>query len=85
MVLFDPRGHGQSDAPSDRRRHTVGDYVEDVLAVADELGFDRFAFWGHSDGRSGGVPAGGDSPRAGHCARRGRRGRPAWRGSVRVV
>jgi pimeloyl-ACP methyl ester carboxylesterase len=50
VVLFDPRGHGQSDAPSDPRRHTVGDYVEDVLAVADELGFDRFAFWGHSDG-----------------------------------
>ena len=45
-----PVGTDRSDAPSDPRRHTVGDYVEDVLAVADELGFDRFAFWGHSDG-----------------------------------
>ena len=50
VVPFDPRGHGRSDAPSDPRRHTVDDYVEDVLAVTDELGCDRFAFWGHSNG-----------------------------------
>lgn len=50
VILFDPRGHGCSDAPLDPRRHTVADYVQDVLALADEVGCDRFAFWGHSNG-----------------------------------
>lgn len=50
VVLLDHRGHGQSDAPSDPGRHTVADYVGDVIALAGELGFDQFAFWGYSDG-----------------------------------
>jgi pimeloyl-ACP methyl ester carboxylesterase len=50
VVLLDHRGHGRSEAPSDPRRHTVADYVGDVIALADELGFDRFVFWGYSDG-----------------------------------
>ena len=50
VVLLDPRGHGQSDAPVDRRRHSVGDYANDVIALMDELGVDQFAFWGHSAG-----------------------------------
>jgi pimeloyl-ACP methyl ester carboxylesterase len=50
VVLLDHRGHGQSDTPVDRCRHAVDDYASDVVALADELGLARFAFWGYSDG-----------------------------------
>lgn len=50
VVLLDPRGHGQSDVPADAAHHAVGDYAADVMALADELGVDQFAFWGHSAG-----------------------------------
>jgi pimeloyl-ACP methyl ester carboxylesterase len=50
VVLLDHRGHGESDEPADPRAHTVADYAGDVLALADALGLDRFAFWGYSDG-----------------------------------
>jgi pimeloyl-ACP methyl ester carboxylesterase len=30
--------------------HAVAAYASDVLALADALGLDRFAFWGYSDG-----------------------------------
>lgn len=50
VVLLDHRGHGQSDAPKDPHGHAVADYAADVLALADELMLDRFAFWGYSNG-----------------------------------
>jgi pimeloyl-ACP methyl ester carboxylesterase len=60
VVLLDHRGHGQSEAPTDPLRHTVADCVGDVIALADELGLDRFAFWGHSYGAA---PWASSSPR----------------------
>jgi pimeloyl-ACP methyl ester carboxylesterase len=49
-VLFDPPGMGSSDVPSDLKEWGVGAIAEDVVALADELGFDRFALWGASAG-----------------------------------
>ena len=50
VVLFDHRGHGSSDAPSDPAAYGIEEYVADVVGLADELGYGRFAFWGYSNG-----------------------------------
>jgi pimeloyl-ACP methyl ester carboxylesterase len=49
-LLFDHRGHGQSDQPRDLEAHRLNEYVEDVVAVLDELGIDRAPFVGYSGG-----------------------------------
>jgi pimeloyl-ACP methyl ester carboxylesterase len=54
VILLDHRGHGESDAPGGPHDHTVADYAADVLALADELALERFAFWGYSNGARGG-------------------------------
>jgi 3-oxoadipate enol-lactonase len=48
VVRFDTRGHGRSPAPAGA--YTVEGLVADVLALADELGIDRFAYVGLSLG-----------------------------------
>jgi pimeloyl-ACP methyl ester carboxylesterase len=50
VVLFDHRGHGASDAPTDPRGYLPEHHAADVVALADHLGLDRFAFWGYSAG-----------------------------------
>jgi pimeloyl-ACP methyl ester carboxylesterase len=50
VVLFDHRGHGASSAPDDPRGYSIEHHAADVVALADHLGFARFAFWGYSDG-----------------------------------
>ena len=52
-VAPDLRGHGRSDAPTDAGAYTFELMAGDVLALADRLGWDRFALLGHSMG--GGV------------------------------
>lgn len=47
MVVHDRAGYGRSDRNRGRR---VVDEVDDVHALADHLGFDRFAVSGHSGG-----------------------------------
>jgi pimeloyl-ACP methyl ester carboxylesterase len=47
LVSYDRPGYGGSTPHPDR---TVGDAAADVLAIADQLGLDRFAVWGHSGG-----------------------------------
>jgi non-heme chloroperoxidase len=49
-VAIDPRGFGRSDTPPDPGGFAPSEHARDVLAVADSLGFDRFAMWGHSAG-----------------------------------
>jgi pimeloyl-ACP methyl ester carboxylesterase len=51
-VAFDLRGHGRSDPPADGA-YAITSVARDVEAVADALGFERFALVGHSMG--GGV------------------------------
>jgi pimeloyl-ACP methyl ester carboxylesterase len=53
LVLLDPRGQGQSDAPHDPTAYSPDARVGDVLAVPDAAGIDRAHFWGYSLG--GGV------------------------------
>jgi pimeloyl-ACP methyl ester carboxylesterase len=47
-VLMDARGAGDSERPSDN--YTVDQAVDDIMAVADQVGFDRFTYVGHSMG-----------------------------------
>ena len=48
-VSFDLRGMGESD-PDPKGRYGAGDEAEDVNAVADALGLERFVLVGHSYG-----------------------------------
>jgi 2-succinyl-6-hydroxy-2,4-cyclohexadiene-1-carboxylate synthase len=50
VVIFDHRGHGESDHPPDERAYTLDRLVADTLGVADALGFGRVAILGHSMG-----------------------------------
>ena len=49
-ILFDHRGHGQSDRPRGARANHIDRYADDVLALLDHLGLDASAFWGYSNG-----------------------------------
>lgn len=49
-LLFDHRGHGQSDRPTDLKAHRQNEYIADVIAVMDAAGIDRAAMVGYSDG-----------------------------------
>jgi pimeloyl-ACP methyl ester carboxylesterase len=53
LVLIDPRGQGQSDAPHDAAAYAPDKRVGDVLAVLDAERIERAHFWGYSLG--GGV------------------------------
>lgn len=50
VVVFDHRGHGESDAPDDAAAYTFDRLARDTLAVADAVGADRFHLLGHSMG-----------------------------------
>lgn len=50
VILLDHRGHGRSGKPADLEAHRMERYVADVIAVLDELGINRTAFWGYSAG-----------------------------------
>lgn len=50
VVAPDLRGHGRSDQPTDEAAYTYPHFASDVLAVADDLGWDSFTLLGHSMG-----------------------------------
>ena len=49
-VAPDLRGHGRSDHPTDPDAYSFEILAADVLGLADDLGWDRFALVGHSMG-----------------------------------
>jgi 3-oxoadipate enol-lactonase len=50
ILVMDLRGHGRSEAPSERRLYSVPLMVEDVEALVKLAGFERFHLVGHSMG-----------------------------------
>ena len=50
VILFDIRGHGQSDKPHDVSAYNHRFLADDVIAVLDTLQVDKTHFWGYSLG-----------------------------------
>lgn len=50
VVAADNRGHGDSDKPADESKYLDKFFVEDVLGLADALGWSSFDLLGHSMG-----------------------------------
>jgi len=50
VVVFDHRGHGESDGPDAVAAYSLDRLAADTLQVADALGIDRFRLLGHSMG-----------------------------------
>jgi pimeloyl-ACP methyl ester carboxylesterase len=50
VITLDLRGHGQSGLPTDPAAYTPEKLGQDLLAVADACGVERFAMWGMSYG-----------------------------------
>ena len=50
VIALDLRGHGESDLPTDPAAYTIEKLEQDILAVADACGIERFALWGMSYG-----------------------------------
>lgn len=63
-ILFDHRGHGQSDHPLGPQANHVDRYVDDVRALLRVLGLERIAFWGYSNGGVVGLKLADESPAA---------------------
>ena len=49
-VAYDQRGHGQSAHPDDEAAFSLQIFQDDLLALVDSLGWDRFVLLGHSMG-----------------------------------
>jgi pimeloyl-ACP methyl ester carboxylesterase len=50
VVTMDVRGHGESDRPADAAAYSTDKMSQDILAVADACGIERFAMWAMSYG-----------------------------------
>jgi pimeloyl-ACP methyl ester carboxylesterase len=50
VILFDARGHGQSDKPSEVAAYDYQIMGSDVLAILDALNINRANYWGYSMG-----------------------------------
>ncbi len=53
VLVMDHRGHGDSEGPDDISTYTIVQMADDVEALVDHVGFDRYHLVGHSMG--GGV------------------------------
>jgi pimeloyl-ACP methyl ester carboxylesterase len=53
VLMMDERGHGRSEAPGERSVYTIPEMSQDVEALTERVGFERFHLLGHSMG--GGV------------------------------
>ena len=62
-ILFDHRGRGHSDRPTDPAAHKVSEFVEDVVALTDHLALERYGFFGYSFGGLVGLELAARDPR----------------------
>lgn len=62
-ILFDHRGRGRSDRPTDPAAHRLSEYVDDVAALAEHLALERYAFFGYSFGGLIGLELAARDPR----------------------
>jgi len=49
-ILFDHRGHGRSEGPTELAGHAMACYVDDVIAVLEDAGISRAVLIGYSQG-----------------------------------
>lgn len=56
-VLFDHRGHGESDHPAGVEANHIDRYADDVAALVEHLGYSSVAFFGWSNGFTVGLKA----------------------------
>jgi pimeloyl-ACP methyl ester carboxylesterase len=61
-ILFDHRGHGQSDHPAGVEANHIDRYAADVWALAEHLGLSRLAFFGWSNAIAVGLKVADDHP-----------------------
>ncbi len=52
VLVMDHRGHGRSEAPSDRDTYTIKEMARDIMGLAEHVGFERYHLVGHSMGGS---------------------------------
>ncbi len=62
LILIDARGHGRSDKPHDPDAYRLKNFVNDTVAVLDDLGIEKSHFLGYSMGGSVGLGIGVYSP-----------------------
>lgn len=62
IVALDMAGHGKSERRQGQMAYTSWDDINDILALADHLGWERFALLGHSRGAIIGALAAGAFP-----------------------
>ncbi len=62
LILIDARGHGRSDKPHEPDAYRLKNFVNDAVAVLDELEVERSHFLGYSMGGSVGLGIGVYSP-----------------------
>ncbi len=63
LILFDHRGRGRSGRPKRPEQHAFAEYVADVLALAEHLALERYAFVGYSAGAFVGYDVAARDPR----------------------
>jgi pimeloyl-ACP methyl ester carboxylesterase len=63
VIAIDIRGNGESDKPARPPDYHITRHCEDILAVADACGIERFALWGYSLGGNIGRYLAAQSPR----------------------
>ena len=62
VLVVDPLGHGQSDAPGDPSAYRYPDVAFDIAAVMTAVGIERAAIWGYSRGATLGASLAIEAP-----------------------
>jgi pimeloyl-ACP methyl ester carboxylesterase len=66
-ILFDHRGHGESDRPTGAEANHIDRFADDVVALLDDLDVESTAFWAYSNGIAVGLKVADRDPSRLHC------------------